>query len=134
MCYLTSLNQRLDRKNSHWLAQAGSGGLECGKASCASGCKFCFERWQGCPIYHCRKGLGETVDRAQGDGSLCDPRMIEEKRNQRGGKQRQIDGQKDCPARGRRSERRADSAQGAQKGFGILDDWGKAGKTRSPAR
>ena len=95
--------------------------------------EFAFEFRQEFPIQYRGKCLGKPVDRWDGNGEACAARVVQQKGNQRGWQQGQIDRQKDREARGSRGERRTDSGQWAPSGLGIRDERGKCGEGRGTA-
>jgi len=122
MSDLAALNQRLNRQHIHLFAAPGRGRLESRKTASASGFQFPFQNRQRCPAKHRGKGLRKSVDGRHSHRALGDMGMPQKAGQQRGRQKWQIDGNKNGPARGSRSQGADDPAQGPEAGPAIFDE------------
>ena len=118
---LSGLDQQLSRNHADRLAQARRGSLKRRKAPATPGIEFGLETGQNGSVQHSRKGLSKPGNRGQSYCPAANPRMIQQKSNQRRRQQRQIHRYKYRPARRSECQRRADAGQWSQAGFGVLN-------------
>ncbi len=110
MRYLAGLNEFLHGYYAHLRAEAGRSRPQRRKATQPTRIELALEFGQKLPVQHYWECLVEAVDRSGSNGVAGAERVVPQIRNQRGGQQRQIDGQEDCKTRGSGCERRANSS------------------------
>ena len=90
---LPGLEEVFNGEDEHCCGESGCGGLEGGETAEATGLEFPFQGRQGRTVDYGGEGLGEAVDRCEGDGGLGDGGMAEEAGEEGGWKQGQVDGE-----------------------------------------